>query len=453
MLKEMSGVRKDLQRLLGQDLPDYVWDLRDLQDLAKEYLAHNEAEQRDETWSLLEEVSRARLGIWNESRKEVLREVRSGTAGSSQDMREAEKRDIGESARSLDVRELVGDRTRAMTEAMSALFALYGDQIPEVKEFREKVRPSGGFLTADEAHALIASYAARVFDLRLFKKWNIPLTGHKSDILSSGPRGADFNPVDDWTTLRIDPPGITKTVRYADHRSVAAKEDVDDIRCMAQDGAIFPVITGLPVESHGDHVYSSWLWPGSVIDELYDLSVELASSFDWPLASAGNLSGTRPRSESAAWFVLTGEVPQVRPIEARWEMKRGTTHLSPQWRIRLTIPPWLPEEEVIRALRLLRKQMPKGRKLSKEARTLEVTRFVWQQERRDGYRKRPPWKAWCERWNEEHPGHRFKTPNAFRMAFVHGNAAVKELNFNWPQSRRVGTSSRSPRAATVQQPE
>jgi hypothetical protein len=126
-----------------------------------------------------------------------------------------------------------------------------------------------------------------------------------------------------------------------------------------------------------------------VVDELYEISVELASAFDWP-ASAGNLTGTRPRSETAAWFVLTGETPQVRPIEARWETKHGSMRLNPQWRIQLTIPPWLPEEEVLRAFRLLRRERPKGRELSKEARTLEVARFVWERERLDGYREPPP---------------------------------------------------------------
>jgi hypothetical protein len=174
-----------------------------------------------------------------------------------------------------------------------------------------------------------------------------------------------------------------------------------------------------------------------VVDELYDISVELASAFDWPLASAGNLSGTRPRSETAAWFVLTGEAPQVRPIEARWETKHGSTHLNPQWRIRLTIPPWLPEEEVLRAFRILRAERAKGRKFSKTATPLEVARFVWEQERLDGYREPPPWKAWFERWNEEHPGHRFKSYNNFRTYFFRGDTAVKELNFSWPE-RRLG---------------
>lgn len=53
---------------------------------------------------------------------------------------------------------------------------------------------------------------------------------------------------------------------------------------------MIPIHTYLPIESHGDYVYSSWLWSGSVVDELHEVSVELARAFDWPLASSGNLT-------------------------------------------------------------------------------------------------------------------------------------------------------------------
>ena len=63
--------------------------------------------------------------------------------------------------------------------------------------------------------------------------------------------------------------------------------------------------------------------------------------------------------------------------------------LNPQWRIRLTIPPWLPEEKVLRAYRLLQKNRTEGRKLPKTTVPLKVARFVWEQEKLNGYRERP----------------------------------------------------------------
>jgi hypothetical protein len=105
----------------------------------------------------------------------------------SEDMHEAASRDSG-GARGLDADWFVGDRTEAMVGAMSALFALIGDQIPEVKEFRERVLP-GRCLTPDEAHALIASDAARTFSSSLFEWWDIPFVGHRAQVIDTGPRG------------------------------------------------------------------------------------------------------------------------------------------------------------------------------------------------------------------------------------------------------------------------
>ena len=123
----------------------------------------------------------------------------------------------------------------------------------------------------------------------------------------------------------------------------------------------------------------------------------------------------------------------MRPLDAKWEGKHGSTHLNPQWRIQLTIPPWLPEEEVLQAFRTLRRQRTKGRQIPKTSKPLEVARFVWERERIDGYREPAPWTAWLRQWNNEPPGHRIETANNFRTYFLRGDAAVKHLNFDRPR--------------------
>ncbi len=153
-MDEVEGVRQQLKRSLGQDLPDPIWRSQYIQGTASEYLEALTEEERIDIWEALEEGARERLGYWSGGREEGLRGVQDGTRGGSREMHEAEERDMSGHANGLDGRELVGDRTRAMTGAMSALFALLGDQIPEVKEFRERVLP-GRFLTPDEAHALM----------------------------------------------------------------------------------------------------------------------------------------------------------------------------------------------------------------------------------------------------------------------------------------------------------
>ncbi len=438
-MNEMAGVRKKLRQALGQELSDTVWGAPHIQGVAREYLRADSDEDQADSWKALEEGARERLDIWNDGRKEGLRGVQSGTLGGSRDMHEAAARDSGEDAGRLDPWELFSDRTKAMTGAMSALFALTGDQITEVSEFRERVLP-GRFLTADEAHALIASCAARTFSPSWFEEWGIPFIGHRARVVDTGPRGEDYNPVDDRMTIRVDPPGTTKMVRYA-----LPREGDPNTRCVIErrSGSVIPIHNYLPGEIHGEHAYPPWLWPGSVVDELYDISVALASSFDWPQAVGDNFSGTRPRSETAAWFVLTGEAPQVLPIDARWEKKRGSTYVSPQWRIQLTIPPWLPEEEVLSALRTLRRQRREGRQTPKTEKPLEVARFVWEWCRADGYHGPPPWTEWLRQWNDEHPGHRIETASNFRTYFLRGDAAVKDLNFGWPnfehKSRELDT--------------
>jgi hypothetical protein len=425
-MNEKAEIRRQLQRALGQDVPDLVWNSQYVQDAARDFLKAETDDDRTEEWQTLKEGARERLVYWNGGRQEVLSGVRAGAHGGSRDMREAEERDNGKRIGGLDAWELFGDRTKAMTGAMSALFALIGDQIPEVMAFRERILP-GRYLTAEEAHSLIASYAARTLCPSQFEEWCIPFVGHRAEVLDTAAQGAGFNPVDDCMTIRVDPPGITKTVRYA-----FPQEGDPNTRCIVQSGAVIPIHTHFPIESHGDHHYPSWLWPGSVVDELYELSAELADAFDWPGGSRGNPSGTRTRSQSAAWFVLTGEAPQVRPIDAKWAQKYGSTHLAPQWRIQLTIPPWLPEEEALQAFRTLRRQRPAGRQMPKTAKPLEVARFVWVRERLDGYREPAPWTAWLQQWNEEHPGHRIESASNFRTYFFRGFAAVTHLNIGSP---------------------
>ena len=88
------------------------------------------------------------------------------------------------------------------------------------------------------------------------------------------------------------------------------------------------------------------------------------------------------------------------------------------------------------AVRTLRRQRPEGHQMPKTAKPLAVARFVWERERLDGHRRRAPWTKWVEQWNDEHPGHRFKSANHFRTYFIRGNAAVAHLNLDRPTFER-----------------
>ena len=424
-MNDKAGVRRKLKRSVGHKVPDYVWENQTVQTYVDDYLSAGDEELRKEEWTTLVEVVEDRLRLVEGAKAEALQGVQRGVPSGSRDSRGATLRRTGQGQKKLETGWFVGDRTTAMVQAMSELFALWGHQVPEVKEFREKVL-GGRLLTADETHALISSHAARALPFAYFAHWGIPVVGHRAKVLDTGPRGEEgFNPVDDWMTLWVNPPGITKTVRYSRPR-----EGDSHTWHAHKNGVTIPIVTDLPMEPRGDKHNPPWLWPGSVVDQIYDISELLGDTFDWP----GSELGGRGRNERAAWFLLTGEAPDVRPIEAGWKPKLNK-YLNPQWRIHLTIPPWLPEEEVLRAYRLLRGERPKGRKLPKTTRPLEVARFVWEQERLKGYREPSPWSVWYELWNEENPGHRFESYNNFRTYFFRGDAVVKELNFGWPEPR------------------
>lgn len=121
----------------------------------------------------------------------------------------------------------------------------------------------------------------------------------------------------------------------------------------------------------------------------------------------------------------------MRPIDARWELKQGG-YLNPQWRLRLTIPPWLPEKEVLRAYRRMQGQILGGVRLPKTSTPLEVAHFVRKRARLDGYKNRS-WESLRKQWNEERPDVPFKTYSNFRTYFARGDKAVMELNFGWPR--------------------
>ena len=103
------------------------------------------------------------------------------------------------------------------------------------------------------------------------------------------------------------------------------------------------------------------------------------------------------------------------------------------------MPPWLPPEEVLRAYALMRRRMFEGRIRVPDPKTLEAARFVWEQERLNGY-ERPGWAELFERWNAKYPGAVFKSYNNFRTVCMRGIKAIFEVNLSSPKPNPRGTS-------------
>jgi len=134
---------------------------------------------------------------------------------------------------------------------------------------------------------------------------------------------------------------------------------------------------------------------GAVADEVHKLGARLADDYlGWD-------------EEGAVRYVLTGEAPQLRPIEARGRGKFPSRMQPFQSNVTLTVLPWVPAKEVERVYRVLQEQLLEETSRETGPRILEVAQFVWERLRLDG--ERESWRAWFELWNQRYPDKKFKT--------------------------------------------
>ena len=122
---------------------------------------------------------------------------------------------------------------------------------------------------------------------------------------------------------------------------------------------------------------------------LGDLSRRLLSLYPWPL-------------RDAAWFVLTGDPPEVEPVRVYHRRERGE--------IALVFAPWILEETIRRAYRSV--QLGDNRPLEKKS--LALFRFVTEHTKPG---EKPRWSELTRSWNGQYPEHRFIDRFALRRAY------------------------------------
>jgi hypothetical protein len=433
-------VRAKLERALRRKLYEAVWQHLLDEGLVRDYLNGSLEEDPKKAWSVLKEVAENRLQLVDAVQSEILDEDQPQSeyqVDSEAPPREG-KEDYPALEAIIDFLSLIGAKSRPMAQATSSYFVWLVNKHPEVVRFRAEVL-GGRILSLEQAHKLLGSYAARFFPLEWFSDWRIPVVGHTSEIIGGYDWGLHEQEVDHRVTLWVEPPGITKRVRYAHPDTLILDEDADQIssRCvlMKKRGSVAPPYNmGLP-EDPGNYETPNRpmaVWPGSVVDNLYVLVEELADVFRWS-SHVGHPKAFRSWSkDAAAKFVLTRVaplatlvplVPLARPIDARLKLEENR-FLGSQRRIELNIAPWVPAEEVARAYKRMQKQVLEGRNRQPSSKTLEVACFVWEEERRHEY-KSPSWPVLCDRWNKEHPKDQFKDYRHFRTSFTRGAEAVK----------------------------
>ena len=122
-MNDKAGVRRKLERSVGHKVPDYVWENQTVQTSVDDYLSAGDEELRKEEWTTLVEVVEDRLRLVEGAKAEALQGVQRGVPSGSRDSRGATLRRTGQGQKKLETGWFVGDRTTAMVQAMSELFA------------------------------------------------------------------------------------------------------------------------------------------------------------------------------------------------------------------------------------------------------------------------------------------------------------------------------------------
>jgi hypothetical protein len=447
-------VRAKLERALRRKLYEAVWQQLLDEGWVRDYLNESLEEDLKEAWRDLKAAAENLLRVVDEALSENLDEEQPQSeyqVDSEGPPREG-KEDYPALEAIIDFFSLIGEKSRPMSQAISIYFQWLVNQHPEVVRFRDEVL-GGKTLALEQAYKLRGSYAARFFPLEWFSDWRIPVVGHTSEIVGGYDWGLREQEVDHRVTLRIDPPGVTKRVRYAHPDTPILDEDAEQIssRCVLMKrrrSVVPPYNMELPEDpedmkptSPPRMLSSNYetpnrpmsVWPGSVVDNLYVLAEGLADdAFRWP-GHVGHTKAFRSWSkDAAAEFVLTGVaplatlfplVPLAQPIDARLKLEENR-YLGSQRRVELNISPWVPAEDVTRAYKRMQKQALEGRNRQPKPKTLEVACFVWEEERRHEYNKLS-WPVLCKRWNKEHPKDQFENYRHFRTTFTRGAEAVK----------------------------
>jgi len=140
-----------------------------------------------------------------------------------------------------------------------------------------------------------------------------------------------------------------------------------------------------------------WMVSRKTLTENYsEFCLYLAAIFPW-------------HPYDAARFLLTGERPEVVPLELSYNRHSRV--------ITLNFAPWISEKTLRKAYRKCQTVVQGGDNRRMKERTLAVMRFVT--EHTDDEGNRPSWSQLTELWNEQHPGEwRFKDRFGLRKAYL-----------------------------------
>lgn len=263
----------------------------------------------------------------------------------------------------------------AERHAVERPFYGYSEGMPLVAQFRDRYL-NGRVLLESEAHRLMNSIGAAVFDLEFFTEQGIPLVGHDSRLLTP----PDWDSED--ARHRLSPRsefefcwGKRRTVGILGDRLRHVEADQTGVMALSGNRDL-----ALPV-----------IGRGSFMDRLRELAIHFQWVFPWSMAHAG-------------WFILTGVAPNIHPIEIGYpEQHRGASHGF--MKIELTVHPWLSATTLQRVYKRIQRIVIGPRNRPPKMKSLEFYDFV--SEHRNGGATYPETLA---AWTASHRPDRKKYP-------------------------------------------
>lgn len=172
----------------------------------------------------------------------------------------------------------------------------------------------------------------------------------------------------------------------------------------------------------GGGVWTVGVWPGSVLDELRLLSESLAETYHW-------------RKSDAAWFVLTGTKPPIRPFWPSTTTRRGDPFSDAL--TTFEVLPWVSWVTICKVYRQIQCGLHVGatRKLP-SARALEVFRFVTRVSSKPVVAP-DEWDSLSRKWLEEHPEEKIlRYPSQLKRYYDRAHKVLLQHDFEAARRER-----------------
>ncbi len=269
--------------------------------------------------------------------------------------------------------------------AWSAFVARLARARDDVRDFRARVL-NNRLLSLDEVWQLTSSPAARIFHLEKFLEHEVAVVGHDAAIVEER---AVFNR-SYFARVAVGPP--TQEWVYS----------------VAMQGGLWhgERVVGTEILSitPGDRNADVGCWPGSILDWLRKISVELNKSLAWPEAQA-------------AWYVLTGRPPLIYPLHA-------TGGAAENDQVVITVSNWVPAKTVAAFYRSLQIRSRHTHRRPPSSRSLDVFWFV--EQRVESLGERGPWRSILNEWNVARPTQVYTDARRFARDYARAEAAMQQ---------------------------